>query len=369
MVVTASGRLAADAPPVVLQPLERAIIKEVRVRPGDLVTRGQTLVILNPTFAAADTAALTVQRRVLTAQRRRLEAELAGESMPVPDAADPDALLQTVLLGQRQALHAARMRSFSEEIDGLIAGIRTFEHSGTLLAEQAEIARDIEAMRLQLMRGRVGSRLNLLGSRGQRLQAEQELGNARNKAAELRHALRSKQADWQAYQDDWRRQVMEELVRVRAEVAQVEEALAKASRLSELTVVTAPQDGIVLDVARRSAGSVLREAEPLVSTLIPTQVPLMAELAVRSADVGYTRLGDPVVLKVDAFPFQRHGVLHGELRSVAQESFVRHGTATADGRSDPASMGAGAAFHLSQVRLLEGGLSRTSRRVHASCQA
>jgi HlyD family secretion protein len=121
--------------------------------------------------------------------------------------------------------------------------------------------------------------------------------------------------------------------------------LAKATRLAELTVITAPEDGTVLEVARRSAGSVLREAEPLV-TMVPAGAPLIAEVTLRSSDIGHARPGDRVVVKVDAFPFQRHGSLDGRLRAVAQESRTpRPGGEEADG---PAGSGA---MHRAQVTL------------------
>lgn len=353
VVVTASGRLATDAPPIVLQPLERASLRELRVRPGDRVVTGQTLAVLDSTFTEADTASLTAQRRALTAHLRRLDAEMANAPPPTDLTADPDALLQAVLQAQRHALHTARLRGFDEELRSLAAGIRTLDDSATLLGEQAGIARDVENLRQRLVEGQIGSRLNLLGARTQRLQAEQELRQARNRIEELRHALQSKQAERQGFLDDWRRQLLEETVRIRGELVRVAEQLAKANRLNELTVVIAPMDGIVLDVARRSIGSVLREAEPLV-TLVPANVPLIAEIALRSADIGYTRPGDAVVLKVDAFPFQRHGVLEGRLRSVGQESFGRQDAAAPDGRTAPAS---GGAVHGGQVVLSGSGLS------------
>ena len=43
IVVTATGRLAADAPPVILQPMTRAVLKELLVRPGDMVVAGKSL--------------------------------------------------------------------------------------------------------------------------------------------------------------------------------------------------------------------------------------------------------------------------------------------------------------------------------------
>lgn len=317
VVVAGSGRLAPDAPPIVLQPLERAVIREIRVRPGDIVQRGQVLAVLDPAFAEADRAALAAQRRLLLAQRARVEAELAGTAPPVSD--DRDSLLQAGLQAQRQAFLAARLRALSAEIDGQQAAIRSLQEADAALAEQVAIARDVEALRQRLLEGQIGSRLQFLEARARRIAAEQQREQDRGRLQALRHTLAQKQAERQGFLDDWRRQLMEELARLRGELDRAEESLVKATRLAELTVLTAPDDGTVLEVARRSAGSVLREAEPLIS-LVPAGAPLIAEIALRSADIGQTHPGDTVVVKVDAFPFQRHGALGGVLRAIAQDS-------------------------------------------------
>jgi hemolysin D len=349
-VVTAGGRLAADAPPLVLQPMERSIIRELRVKPGDAVKRGQVLAVLDPTFSAADRASLATQQHTLQAQLRRLEAEATGA--PLPPATDRDMQLQAMLHAQRRSLHAARLRTLEEEIGGHDAALRALSAGDAVRAEQVAIAREVEALRERLFAGQIGSRLNWLAARAQRLQAEQDQQQARDRGEEMRHGLRAKQSERQGLLDDWQRALLEETVRLRAEASRVDEALAKALRLEALTVLTAPQDGIVLEVARRSAGSVLREAEPLV-TLVPADVPLIAEIALRSADVGHARPGDAVVLKVDAFPYQRHGVLRGRLRAVGQDSSPPGGA--------PGEVGLGGAMHRAQVTLDPAGLPDGAR--------
>ncbi|MBW6400651.1 HlyD family type I secretion periplasmic adaptor subunit [Roseomonas sp. HJA6] len=317
VVVTGPGRLAPDAPPIVLQPMERAVIREIRVRPGDSVRHGQVLAVLDPSFAEADRAALVAQRRLLTTQRARIEAELAGS--PPPPAEDRDSTLQAGLHAQRQAFLAARLDALAEEIRGQEAAIRSLEEAEAALAEQVAIARDVEMLRARLLEGQIGSRLQFLEARARRVAAEQQRDQDRGRLTGLRHTLAQKEAERQGFLDDWRRQLMEDLTRLSGEIDRVEEALAKATRLADLTVLTAPANGTVLEVARRSAGSVLREAEPLI-TLVPAGAPLIAEITLRSADIGQARPGDAVVVKVDAFPFQRHGTLTGRLRAIAQDS-------------------------------------------------
>ncbi|MBR0682601.1 HlyD family type I secretion periplasmic adaptor subunit [Roseomonas eburnea] len=348
VVVTGAGRLAPDAPPIVLQPMERAVIREIRVRPGDVVRRGQVLAVLDPAFAEADRAALAAQRRALASLLARLEAELAD--LPAPPGEDRDSALQAGLHARRQAFLAARLRALEEEMRGQQAAILTLEEAEAASAEQIAIARDVEALRARLLEGQIGSRLHYLEARARRIAAEQQRDQDRGRLRELRHALEQKRAERQGFLDDWRRQVIEEVARVRGELSRVEESLAKATRLAELTLVTAPEDGTVLEVARRSAGSVLREAEPLIS-LVPAAAPLIAEVALRSADIGQVRAGDPAVIKVDAFPFQRHGTLAGRLRAVAQES-----QAPRPGGEGEPGQAAGGPLHRAQVELDATGL-------------
>ncbi len=96
--------------------------------------------------------------------------------------------------------------------------------------------------------------------------------------------------------------------------------MAKASLINDLVVLTAPEDGVVLDVAKRSVGSVLREAEAFI-TIVPSNAKMVAEIMINSSDVGFTKSGDEAIIKIDAFPYQRYGLLGGRLETVSEESF------------------------------------------------
>jgi HlyD family secretion protein len=54
---------------------------------------------------------------------------------------------------------------------------------------------------------------------------------------------------------------------------------------------------------------------------VPTNAKLIGEIMLKSGDIGYTVPGDKVVVKVDAFSYQRHGMVEGRLLSVSEESF------------------------------------------------
>ena len=89
-----------------------------------------------------------------------------------------------------------------------------------------------------------------------------------------------------------------------------------------LVTLVAPVDSVVLEIAKLSPGSIVREAETFF-TLVPLNTTLEAEVQINSVDVGYIKSGMPVHVKLDAYPFQRHGALDATVNSISEDAFKR----------------------------------------------
>jgi HlyD family secretion protein len=322
--VTGHGRLESQNPLVLLQPLDRAIIRTLDVRPGDTVRKGQILATLDGTFARADLTDLVARLAHLTAESQRLRAEQAGEDPPLNDA------VQAALSIQRLREYRARLDGFKQVIAQDEAEQATALHRIASLRHQVQVAREVLAMRAALMQGAVGSRLQYLDAVATLGQQTGELAAAQDRLAELSHASLSHQADRTSYIESWRRDIADAIARNRNELEDATAALAKAGRIQQLIDVTAPIDATVLDAAVRGPGSVLREAEPLF-TLLPAQGGMQAIISVKSEDIGYVRTGDAVTLKIDAYNYARHGTLHGHVRAIAAASLDPIAPQSSDG--------------------------------------
>ncbi len=312
IVVTGTGHLATNMPPIVLQPMDRAIIRELKVRTGDPVKKGQVLAVLDSTFTQADLAMLAEQKRALQEKVRGLEAELKSIASAANAAPFADDGLQNGLYRQRIVQYRSRIHVYDEGITQLRAGIQTTEDDISALDKQLAVTKDLEQMRGSLSQLQVGSKMQYLDAQTYRMRAEQEYRNAVNHLAELRQDVIAKQAERQLFIDEWRRQTLEDLITARTGLSTVSENLVKASRMNDLVVLTAPDDGIVLEMTKLSVGSVLGAADHLV-TIIPNSATLVADISISARDIGYVKAGDEVTVKVDAFPFQRHGKLSGRL--------------------------------------------------------
>ena len=318
-VVIAPGKLVTTQPTIVVQPLETSIIRTIEVKAGEVVHAGQTLATLDATFSQADVDQQQAKFSALDAQVRRIEAELAGNDYTA--GATPDQVLQAQLFGQRRAFYMAQLQNFEQQIAGQSAALAASKNQEAVLNERRDGLSQIEAARERLYNKQSGSLITLLGSRDARLDVESDLTAVRGRADEAAHAYAKLRADRQAFIEDFRRAAMEQLVDLRGQRDMADEELKKMALRRNMVVLTAPADSVVLDLAQRSVGSVVREAEPVV-TLVPINVPLEAEVSINTRDIGRVAVGKEARVKLDAYPFQKYGTATGEVRTISQDTFL-----------------------------------------------
>ncbi len=97
------------------------------------------------------------------------------------------------------------------------------------------------------------------------------------------------------------------------------QAVAKAEARLQRTKLTSPIDGIVQQVSVTSIGQVVTTGQEL-AVITPTDGPLKVEALIANLDIGFIKTGQEAVIKVDAFPFTRFGVVHGKVEKIAAEA-------------------------------------------------
>lgn len=320
MIVTAQGKLTTTRPNLVVQPLETSIIREIHVKAGDRVNRGDVLATLDPTFSQADLDQLRGRVAGFDASIDRLGAELNGTEYAAKELTNADQILQGKLFLQRRAAYEAQIQNYDAQIASAQANLKTAQNEEAVLIQRLDTMRSIEAMRTTLMDKEVGSRLNFLLSRDARLEVESNLARVRGSIADTTHRLDKARADQKVFAEEFRRATYQELAETVPKRNSAAEELKKAELRRQLIVLQAPADAVVLDIANRTVGSVVREAETLF-VLVPRDVPLQAEVNVEGRDIGQVALGQAVRIKFEAFPFQKYGTATGEVRVISQDTF------------------------------------------------
>lgn len=103
-------------------------------------------------------------------------------------------------------------------------------------------------------------------------------------------------------------------VQIRKSIEKAEAELRSQKYRGEWSIV-APCDGVISSIAmtkNQTAYSGL-----LLATILPSDSSLYAQLYAPSRSLGFIKVGQKVVMKLDAFPYQKFGVLQGTVAAIA----------------------------------------------------
>lgn len=319
-IVKAQGKLITTGQEIVVRPLVDSIVKSIDVRVGQVVKKGQRIVTLDPTFAQSDLAQVNIRIENAKAAIYRAQCELNHKNYVIPKK-DPYGMgmLQYNIFKQRTSAFNAKMQSFDSQI---LTAREAAQSASVQLAEakkQIEYADQIRKMRKEMSDAGYDTRLNLLQAENEYAKYKSQAESLQNKIAESNNEIRKFESEKDVFINEWRKDLSTEIAKNSSDADTNLQQFAKAELYSQLVEMTVPQDSVVLEVGHISIGSVAKTGEALVK-LVPMNEPIEAEARISPQDVGFIRQGDACKIKIDAFPFQKHGALKGVLKSVSEDT-------------------------------------------------
>lgn len=327
-IVVANGKLVTVASPIVIQAVTTAPIRTMNAQFGDRVVAGQVLATLDPTFPAADLAALRSRLAGLNAAIARLSAERDGIEFQIPTDADTsDWMMEYQVWLERRQEYEAKLNEFASERTKLDVQLANNQENIKMQRENLVAYRDVEEKYARLREKGSMSAIDVLSREIQRRQVESELLASTSRTGELESERNMLDKRREAFVAGWRAKVAGELLEKYQERKAVDQDINKATRMSEFVELVVPNDtGFeefeVLEVADLSIGSVLQSGDPLFK-LVPVGAPLEAEIDIQGKDIALVEEGSPVRIKLAAFPYQQHGTLDGVLRSISEDAFEK----------------------------------------------
>lgn len=348
-IVVAEGSLITTSPTIIVQPLNTAMVRSIEVQVGETVEKGQVLATLDSTFVSADLSQLTRKNMALGAQDRRIKAELLDKIFTVLPEEGEDGRLQEQIFRQRKIIFERNKQLNQEKIASLEAKRRLNKVQRSGQTQQLKVLRDVEGTTARLPQGSEEYRLRLLDAQKNRNQTANDIERLVAEEQVINFELKQANTEWRRFVEERVGELMEQQVQLRSELESITEEINKAKRLHELVILRAPQDAIVLNLAERSVGSIIQQAEPF-ATLVPLNSTIEVEVDIQSKDIARIRTGDSVRVKLDAFPFQKHDTLPGEVRVISEDSFLRDAGSSLQQQS--ANPSVSEAFYRARVNLL-----------------
>lgn len=325
IVAVAPGKLIPREKVKTIQPALTGVVRRILVRDGQRVAAGQLVMELDTTQAAADAdkarqsrvdAALTVAR-----SRALLQAQTQGKSPTlekVRDASDEQQLeakhfSDGIYMEYRDKLNSAQAELMKRE-----AALDTTHQQIAKLQAIAPLARRQANDYASLVDEKYVSRTDYLDKEQTALSQEHELASQRSHAQELVAAIAQQRAEIAALTSQFRRAQLDALDKANQQLAQSRNDEAKADTRQKLLSLTAPVAGTVQQLKIHTLGGVATAASPVLE-IVPDDA-LEVEADIENKDIGFVRVGQPAVVKIEAFPYTRYGFLHGTVETVSNDA-------------------------------------------------
>ena len=321
-----SGRLIPSQQIQVVQNLEGGIIKEIRVKEGQSVKKGQTLVIIDSTGAGSSFEESQTVINELRARTVRLQAEAGIENFKVGLAQVSD--LAPDLLKKEKRLYDTNTIRKQSEIEVLKQRLkqRKIELAETWLAiKSLKTSREMMAREVELTKPmfdkRLVSELDFLQLKQKVLDKKHEHESAVKKAESLRSQIKEAENQIREIDSRHRGEAQEELNKILAEISRMKKNQVAIEDRVMRTNVRSPVDGTVKQLQINTVGGVVKPGMDIVE-VVPDEDKLLVEAKIKPSDIAFLYPGLKAVVKLTAYDFAIYGGLDGELVHISADTIT-----------------------------------------------
>lgn len=289
---TVTGQLVPTAGLLNVVAPSAGTITRLHVHDGQSVKAGEVLLRLSSeqdSAALGDTHALVGQQLVI--QRSRLQADLLNQQQLSKQQA-------AALQSQGSLLHA-----------------QLTQIAGQLAIQQQQVTSNQQML----------TKIKPLGARGfvSAVQIQQQEAAVLNAQAQYKTLLRQQldaRQQFDAAQQQLARVPLDDAGKrndTERQIAALAQSMAQ-NEMQRAVVLRAPRDGVVSNVLMKE-GQMVAAGQPLLS-ILPAGSSLQAQLLVPSRAIGFIAPGSRVVLRYQAFPYQKFGQQYGRVSDISRSA-------------------------------------------------
>ena len=346
----APGKIETVSHAKVIQPFDSGKVAAINVTNGQHVKAGDILLELDPAEAAADADAARDARNDALA-------EIARRRFAVGVAADIS-VKETASLSPRGFERAAIDDAFAKAgvnlgFEASIPAAVRLRQRGVLAADLNQLADQLAALDKQIAQKdatqqrlnmsiafqndlmitlndrvktrqdaidlKVGTKINLYDAKEELQKSQSQLASDQGQLIETEAALSELRSEKFKTLSQFIAENENKALDASRKADDAKQALAKATAKLERTRLVAPIDGVAQQLTVTTIGQVVTTGQQLL-VLAPAEGPLQVEALVANLDIGFVKMGQEAVIKVDAFPFTRFGALSGKVVRIAQQA-------------------------------------------------
>lgn len=274
-VATGEGKVIPSSQIQIVQNLEGGIVEEIRVREGDMVDKGQVLMLLSDTLFLSKYSELQKKLDDLKIELIRIEAEINNTPLiylPEMKKNNPE------LVAAEIGLFNARITEKKQLQEDINLASKELEMTAPLVQKGA--VSPVEVLRLKRTVSELQGKIHLYNS-----------------------------------------QMMERYNEAKGEYIRIQEEMRAAKDRVTRTVIRSPVKGIIKQSKVNTIGGVIRPGMDIFE-IVPVDDTLLIEAKLKPDDIGFVHQGQKAMVKISAFDFSIYGGLRGVIEQISADTII-----------------------------------------------
>lgn len=342
-VTAGQGKVVPSSQIQVVQNLEGGLVKEILVREGQMVEKGQQLLLIDDTRFRSDYREREQQVANLTASVLQLSASITSVELnedfdernwidsvklnfnklafpPVLEEAQPN-LVARQRAEYRQDLNKLRnqislldqqVKQKQQDLVEIQARVRNLRESYRFASKELEITKP-------LAEEGVVPRIELLKLQRQVNDTRREMTSSELKVPVLQSAIREAMLSRIDAAQKFRSEQQEKLNQAQDKLSSLTESTIGLEDRVNRTVVTSPVTGTVKTLNVNTVGGVIQPGMDIVE-IVPSEDTLLVEAKIAPQDIAFLRPDLHTIVKFSAYDFTKYGGLEGTLEHISADT-------------------------------------------------
>lgn len=312
-----------------IQHLEGGIVKEVKVRDGDVVKAGDVVVIFDDTLSKSQLGSMTAQLKAKLAQEARLIAERDGkdtinypaELAPSDTTAQQEVTAQNQVFKTRRATLGAESQAYQQRVEQLQARVKGLEALHSIKQEaQIRTENDIKDFQALLKEGFTEkTRLRDLermasATKGEVADLEANIASAKLQVAEAKIQVLQLQNKNQT-------EIAALLSQTQTEIKDLRERISALSDTVTRAEVRSPDAGVINNLKVHTPDTVVPSGA-ILAEVVPQNDELIIEAKVSPLDIDRVAVGQTAKVQMTALNSRKVPTLLAKVVTLSADALI-----------------------------------------------
>ena len=327
LITRGEGRLIAEGQNKLVQAPDGGIVTQIFVKEGDIVTNNQLLAVINSTAAEGSLEEIKAKKNSLLAKLIRLNAELENTNKSrlkkrLEGFAENIKESQLALFLANRSNLRSRLFAIESQRDQLEKSLATIKEELSGATELLLLVdEENEELSPLIAAGALGASEKFRLKR-ESAQLTSEIQVLKAKVFETEAGFLKLQAEIEALQSGYERNIFEERARYVNELSEIDTRIPLLEQKLKQTEIRSPSDGIINSLPVSDEETVIKTGE-IIAEIVPSTDDLIVEAFIDPKDIAKIEVGQESRISLTAYDAAKYGYLTGRLSKLSADAVYR----------------------------------------------